>query len=115
MTLEEKLNTFYNKITYEEDKQTFKHVVNWIKEEYPELELVYKWNQPMFLEDGKFIIGLNIAKPHFSVASEYTPMRKFENKAHELGFKTTMMFVKILWTDVIPYDFLKKSLIIREK
>lgn len=108
MTVEAKLNEFYNKIADEENRETFKHVVNWIKEVYPGLELAYKWNQPMFLEDGKFIISLNIAKPHFSIAPEYTPMRKFEDKAHALGFKTTKMFIKVRWNDKIPYDFLRE-------
>lgn len=42
MTVEAKLNEFYSKIADEENRETFKHVVNWIKDAYPGLELAYK-------------------------------------------------------------------------
>ena len=39
-------------------------LVNFVSENYPELELVIAWNQPMFKVAGKYLIGFMPTKKH---------------------------------------------------
>ena len=39
-----------------------------IQKEIPNLTVELKWNQPMFIINGTFIIGFSVAKNHISIA-----------------------------------------------
>ena len=39
-----------------------------IQKEFPNLTVELKWNQPMFIINGTFIIGFSVAKNHISIA-----------------------------------------------
>jgi uncharacterized protein YdhG (YjbR/CyaY superfamily) len=46
---------------------TAKAIFASIVDEHPELELVMAWNHPMLRVDGKYVIGLSVAKRHLLV------------------------------------------------
>ena len=53
---------FLDGIDEPEKRDRMEDILNYIKGEFPQLEEVFKWNQPMFTDHGTFIIGFSIAK-----------------------------------------------------
>lgn len=72
MRLLEDLKEYLECIDIEEQKVRMKEIFEWIDLKFPQLEGTIKWNQPMFLDHGTFIIGFSIAKKHIS----FTPTRR---------------------------------------
>ena len=61
---------YIDAISNDEHRQQFIELCDWLLEKFPELEPVIKWNQPMFLHHGTFIIGFNVATHHINVGPE---------------------------------------------
>lgn len=83
-------------------------ILTWIQESYPELETCIKWNQPMFLHEGTYIIGFSYSKHHIAVAPETKAIKKFKDYIEETGFSYTDNIIKIRWEDSIPYNLIKE-------
>lgn len=98
--------TFLNKIENINHKELMNTVLSWVHQQFPDLEMAVKWNQPMFLDHGTFIIAFSIAKGHFSLTPEAYGMGIFQEKAQKLGYQTTKMLIKIKWDDNIDFDFI---------
>lgn len=97
---------FYMKIEDEQNREQFKEMLEWVHDAFPSLDPAYKWNQPMFTENGTFIVSFNIAKKHFSVAPEFKGIETFKARAESLGYQTSKMFIKIGWDQKVDYEFL---------
>ncbi len=91
----------------ENQRATLSTVLEWIKKEYPSFEPVVKWNQPMFTNNGTFIIGFSVAKNHFSIAPEKAGMIHFQQAIEKAGYEQTMMLFKIKWTQDVNYSLLR--------
>ena len=48
-------------------------VLNWVVQNYPELELRIAWNQPMFTDHGTYIIGFSAASKHMAMPPSTPP------------------------------------------
>lgn len=83
-------------------------ILTWIQENYPELETRIKWNQPMFLHEGTYIIGFSYSKHHIAVAPETKAIKKFKDYIEETGFSYTDNIIKICWEDSIPYNLIEE-------
>lgn len=83
-------------------------ILTWIQENYPELETRIKWNQPMFLHEGTYIIGFSYSKHHIAVAPETKAIKKIKDYIEETGFSYTDNIIKIRWEDSIPYNLIKE-------
>ena len=83
-------------------------ILTWIQEIYPELETRIKWNQPMFLHEGTYIIGFSYSKHHIAVAPETKAIKKFKGYIEETGFSYTDNIIKIRWEDSIPYNLIEE-------
>lgn len=83
-------------------------ILTWIQENYPELETRIKWNQPMFLHEGTYIIGFSYSKHHIAVAPETKAIKKFKDCIEETGFSYTDNIIKIRWEDSIPYNLIEE-------
>lgn len=83
-------------------------ILTWIQESYPELETRIKWNQPMFLHEGTYIIGFSYSKHHIAVAPETKAIKKIKDYIEETGFSYTDNIIKIRWEDSIPYNLIKE-------
>ena len=80
----------------------------WILKTFPTLKVETKWNQPMFLDHGTFIIGFSFAKDHFSVAVEYDTLQKFQADIIKSGYAKTTMLFQVKWKQDIDYDLFKR-------
>jgi len=49
-------------------KKTVRSIFKAITSEYPKLELVIAWNQPMLKIDGQYIFGVSVLKKHILLA-----------------------------------------------
>lgn len=67
-----------------------------IQKEFPNLTVELKWNQPMFIMNGTFIIGFSVAKNHISIAPEAVTMAIFTNDINAANYEATNNLFKIM-------------------
>lgn len=60
------LEEFYDSLPEDQERAT-RRLVEFITREYPELELVLAWNQPMFKFDSRYLIGFMPTKKHINL------------------------------------------------
>ncbi|CAD7360807.1 MULTISPECIES: iron chaperone [Staphylococcus] len=104
----ETLDDFLETIDKEAHREKLKKVLQTILENYPELTMEIKWNQPMLLykDNGSFILGFSKAKPHFAISPEKYTLDTFADDIKAAGYQMTKMFMKIKWTDEVNYDLI---------
>ena len=67
-----------------------------IQKEFPNLTVELKWNQPMFIMNGTFIIGFSVAKNHISIAPEAVTMAIFTNDIKAANYEAANNLFKIM-------------------
>ena len=67
-----------------------------IQKEIPNLTVELKWNQPMFIMNGTFIIGFSVAKNHISIAPEAVTIAIFTNDIKVANYEATNNLFKIM-------------------
>lgn len=67
-----------------------------IQKEFQNLTVELKWNQPMFIMNGTFIIGFSVAKNHISIAPEAVTMAIFTNDIKAANYEATNNLFKII-------------------
>lgn len=70
-------------------------LLRWVVKEFPALEPVIKWNQPMFTHRGTYIIGISAAAKHISIAPEPATMEVFSEAIGESGYSRTSFLFRI--------------------
>lgn len=60
------LEDFYNSLPQDQE-QAIRRLVEFVATNYPDLELLLAWNQPMFRLDKKYLIGFMPAKKHINL------------------------------------------------
>ena len=67
-----------------------------IQKEFPNLTVELKWNQPMFIMNGTFIIGFSVVKNHISITPEAVTMAIFTNDIKVANYEATNNLFKIM-------------------
>ena len=98
---------FVQAIPNENIKSKLTLMIDFIKDNYPELQLVMKWNQPMFVYDKTFIIGFSTAKKHLNVAPEEVALKRFSKEIEKAGYHQTKMLLQIKETQSIDFSLIK--------
>lgn len=106
MTIVEYLDT----IPKQENREQFHNLIKWVQKEFSALELLIKWNQPMFLDHGTFILAFSHAKNHLSVGPEKLILDQYRTEI-EKEYTAKKMLFHIKWTQEINYDLLKTIII----
>lgn len=83
-------------------------ILNWVQDNYPQLEKKIAWNEPMFTDHGTFIIGFSYAKKHIAVSPEVKTIKKFNKYIVEKELSHTDNIVRIKWEEPIPFELLKQ-------
>ena len=99
---------FLEKIAVEAHRTRMKEVLSWVQSEYPQLEGVVKWNQPMFQDHGTFILGFSAAKKHYAFTPEEHTISVFEEQIRDSGLSYTKGIVRVPWDAPIPTDLLRE-------
>lgn len=85
-------------------------ILEWIADEFPQLEERVAWSQPMFVKEDTFIIGFSTAKNHLSVAPEKAGLREFSEAIEKAGYNTTKELIQIKWTQEVDYALLRRMI-----
>ncbi|NMH68479.1 iron chaperone [Bacillus sp. RO3] len=91
-------------------RNRMEEILNWVMEQFPQLEPQVKWNTPMFTDHGTFIIGIDAAKHHVSVAPEEVTMTHFADRIEQAGYSATKGLFRIKWKDPVDYKLLEKMI-----
>lgn len=108
MSNAELVKDFLNQITNKDLFNKLNDILEWIKSNYPELALEYKWNQPMLTKNGTYIMGFSVSKKHLSVGLEAIVMKHFQDKLDQLGIEHGKMIFKIKENEMVNYDLIKE-------
>ena len=103
----ETLDQFLETIPEEKNRVIFEEVIDWVKTVFPQLELVFKWNQPMYTDHGTFIIGFSASKKHMAVAPEHACMVFFESELAQRKIDRTKELMRFFWDKPIDFELLK--------
>lgn len=102
-----------------ENREKMVKVLDWVTEQYPELEMRIAWNQPMFTHHGTFIIGFSAASKHMAMAPECHTMIFFEDIMAQRGTDRGKMFARQPWNKPFDYElatmFINHQLKTKEK
>ncbi|WP_040513044.1 iron chaperone [Gracilibacillus halophilus] len=104
----EPFTDFIHAIEQPEQRERTEKVLTWVRETFPQLEAAMKWNQPMFMNHGTFIIAFSIAKPHLAIAPERKAMFHFEEEIQAAGYSASKQLIRIKWTQSVDYALLKR-------
>lgn len=104
----ETLEEFLATIDQPDHRDILENLIQQIQKDYPELNLEIKWNQPMFIMDGTFILGLSASKNHFSISPEEKGVKKFTDYMDEHSISYSKMLFRMPWDpEEIDYDLIK--------
>ncbi|EHJ07499.1 iron chaperone [Staphylococcus simiae] len=98
---------FLSDITQDSYRHKLNVLFQWIEQQFPELQSIIKWNQPIFTHHDTFIIGFSTAKKHFTVSPEPGCLKHFTQRIQDNGYSHTEFVFRIKWHDHIDYDLLR--------
>lgn len=111
----ETFEEFLNTVDDEEKRVKLKIVLDWVQTNYPHFDEEVKWKQPMFSNEGTYMIGFSVAKNHVAVSPEKAGITKFEDELQERGYNPTAMIFRVPWNKEMDYDLLKRIIDFQEK
>ena len=107
----ETFDEFLATIDHPEHRAILENLIQQIQKDYPELNLEIKWNQPMFVMDGTFILGFSASKNHFSISPEEKGVKKFSDYMDENRIFYSKMLFRMPWdSERIDYDLIKRAI-----
>ncbi len=80
---------FLDSINEQSKRERMEDIFKHIKRKFPKLKTEIKWNQPMFIDHGIYIIVFSIPKNHIAVALESEVIALFEKDIREAGYSYT--------------------------
>lgn len=104
----ETVEEFLSKLDEPDHRDRLEDMLVRIKKEFPQLETVIKWNQPMFTDHGTFIIAFSAAKKHLSVAPEKAAITQFSEEIEQAGYSRTQELFRISWDKPVDVELLEK-------
>ncbi|MFC4241823.1 iron chaperone [Gryllotalpicola reticulitermitis] len=99
---------FLDAITVPAQRQKIEELLHWVAGTWPELEPVIKWNQPMFLHHGTYIIGMSVFPKNIAIGPEAELMDRMRGDIEAAGYTTTQRLFRIGWDDPIDYALLTR-------
>ena len=85
-----------------------RRIFDWILQSFPSLRFEMRWNQPMFVDHGTFIIGFSTAKDHLSVSPEAAGIAHFSQEIRAAGYSQTKNLFRIGWDQPVDYNLLEE-------
>ena len=102
------VSEFLAAVSVPERRAKVEDLLSWVAESWPELELAIKWNQPMFLHHGTYIIGFSVFPKNIAVGPEIAMIDRFRKDIEASGYTTTQRLFRIAWNDPIDYALLTR-------
>lgn len=82
-------------------------ILKWVTKEFPELDTVIKWNQPMFIKNGTYIIGFSHSKNHIAMSPEVKAIEIYKSLIERAQLSHTKNIIRIRWEEPIPYGLIR--------
>mgnify|MGYP000921583182 FL=1 len=105
-TFDEYLATIPN----EENRAKIQDILQWIGQEFPQLEARIAWSQPMFTHHGTFIIAFSVAKNHYNIALEAAGLHQFSQEIKAKGYSHGQMLMQVKWNQELDREFLRRMI-----
>lgn len=102
----ETVDEYLQTISAPEHRETMQGLLERIQQVFPGLALQIKWNQPMFIDHGSFIIGFSAASKHYTVAPEKPVLDEFREQIVEAGYSDSKMLFRITWEQDVDWDLM---------
>lgn len=99
-------NRFMESIPQPENRARAAEVLAWVGHTYPMLLGQMKWNQPMFIDHGTFILGFSAAQKHLAVAPEGDALARFRDEIATAGYSLGKQLFHIGWAQPVDYGLL---------
>ena len=99
---------FLNGIENPENRDKLAQILKGVHQEFPQLEPIVKWNQPMFSDHGTYIIGFSVSKKHIAVSPEVAGIKRFSKKIKKAGYSHTDNIFRIGWDEPVVFELLKE-------
>lgn len=107
----ETLEEFLETIDQSHHRDILKNLIQQIQKDYPALNLEIRWNQPMFVMDGTFILAFSASKNHFSISPEEKGVKEFADYMAEHDISYSKMLFRMPWdSEKIDYDLIKRMI-----
>lgn len=100
------LEEFLDTIPEGSKRERMVEVLDWVKENYPQLGFRMGWSQPMFTNEGTFIVGFSAFQKHMNIGTEGAVVEHFEASMKERGIKHGKMTVPMPWSKPFNYELL---------
>lgn len=91
-------------------RERTEEVLEWVANEFPDLEPQIKWNTPMFTDHGTYIMGFSTAKHHLSISPEEAGITHFLGDIKQAGYTATKGLFRIPWTKEVNYQLLEEMI-----
>ena len=108
-----RMDTFAEFIAQIEDpkhRERTKEVLDWVTQNYPQMQHKIGWNQPMFTDHDTFIIGFSVSKKHLAVSPEQAGIKHFHDEIIKAGYEHSNNLMRIPWDKPIDYDLLQRMI-----
>ena len=99
---------FLNGIENPENCDKLAQILKGVHQEFPQLEPIVKWNQPMFSDHGTYIIGFSVSKKHIAVSPEVAGIKRFSEQIKKAGYSHTDNIFRISWDEPVVFELLKE-------
>ncbi len=99
-----------DKIENEEHKQKYVNILNWVDENYPQLDKAIKWNHPSYENEGTFIIAITPFKGHIAINLEKVGIDHFAEEIENSPYDKTEMTFKVKWKQEIDFELLERMI-----
>jgi uncharacterized protein YdhG (YjbR/CyaY superfamily) len=106
MSSNDKVNVFLNEISNEKLRLKLYEIIEWIESNYSDFNLEYKWNQPMLVRNGTYIMGFSVSKKHIGVGLEALIMEHFKTSLEARNIEHGKMIFRIKEDDEVDYNLL---------
>ncbi|MGB4984593.1 MAG: DUF1801 domain-containing protein [Erysipelotrichaceae bacterium] len=91
-----------------EQKDKITEIINWIDENYPQLEKRIAWNVPNYVYKNTFILGLSVSTKHISINPEPQTMMVYSDRIKNSGYSQTSNIFRILLSDKIDFPLIQQ-------
>ncbi|WP_413628237.1 hypothetical protein R4B61_03390 [Fructilactobacillus vespulae] len=84
----------------------FAATLEWVTNNFPDLQLEIRYNAPMLVKNNSYIVGFSAYKNHYSIGLEGQEVTKlFITKAEQLNFKCLHKTIQIPYSASLPDEF----------
>lgn len=89
-----------------QNRERSTEILRWIVSTYPQLGFRFAWKQPMFTNEGTFIVSFSPATKHLSLAPEAKGVEVFAERLDAAGISHGTKFIRLPWNKPVPYDLI---------